>query len=102
MFCSIVRTPAAIPRRFVGTVPIIAAVFGLLNMPEPTPTTNSHSAAQQYGVCTPSIVIPASATAVTNIPRRPASREPCRSAQMPASGDEISIPIAIGASLMPR
>ena len=28
VFCSIVRAPAAIPRRFVGTVPIIAAVFG--------------------------------------------------------------------------
>ena len=70
VFCSIVRAPAAIPRRLVGTVPIIAAVLGLLNMPEPTPTTNSHSADQKYGVCTPSIVIPASATARDDHPRR--------------------------------
>ena len=38
VFCSIVRAPAAMPRRSVGTVPIIAAVLGELNMPEPTPT----------------------------------------------------------------
>ena len=41
VFCSIVRAPAAIPRRSVGTVPIIAAVFGELNMPEPIPTRAS-------------------------------------------------------------
>ena len=34
VFWSIVRAPPAIPRRRAGTVPIIAAVFGLLNMPE--------------------------------------------------------------------
>ena len=37
VFCSSVRAPAAIPRRLAGTVPIIAAVLGLLNIPEPTP-----------------------------------------------------------------
>src|SRR5262249_16214182 len=34
VFCSIVRAPAAIPRRCCGTVPIMAAVLGLLNMPD--------------------------------------------------------------------
>src|SRR5919197_1702574 len=43
VFWSITRAPAATPRRALGTTPIMAAVFGLLNMPEPTPTTNSHS-----------------------------------------------------------
>ena len=43
VFCSIVRAPAAIPRRSTGTVPIIAAVFGELNIPEPTPTSPSQS-----------------------------------------------------------
>jgi len=43
VFCSIVRVPAAIPRRCGATVPIIAAVFGLLNIPEPTPTMKSQS-----------------------------------------------------------
>ena len=38
VFCSIVRAPAAMPRRSVGTVPIIAAVLGELNIPEPIPT----------------------------------------------------------------
>ena len=47
VFWSIVRAPAAIPRRFSGTVPIIAAVLGELNMPEPTPTRNSHSELSQ-------------------------------------------------------
>ena len=42
VFCSSVLAPAAMPRRSGGTVPIIAAVFGLLNMPEPTPTSSSH------------------------------------------------------------
>ena len=37
VFCSIVRAPAAMPRRCGGTAPIIAAVFGQLNMPEPMP-----------------------------------------------------------------
>jgi hypothetical protein len=43
VFCSIVLAPAAMPRRYGGTVPIIAAVFGELNMPEPIPTSASHS-----------------------------------------------------------
>src|ERR1700754_242678 len=68
VFCSIVRAPAAIPRRCAGTVPIIAAVLGELNMPDATPTTNSHSADQTYGVSTPSVVIPASATAPSTMP----------------------------------
>ena len=101
VFCSIVRAPAAIPRRFVGTVPIIAAVLGLLNIPDPTPTTNSHSADQTYGVCTPSVVIPARATADTAIPAADIAREPRRSAQTPASGEATSIPIASGASSIP-
>ena len=45
--------------------------------------------------------MPASAPALTSIPTAASAREPCRSAQIPASGEEISIPIAIGASLMP-
>src|SRR5206468_2083465 len=44
VFCSITRAPAAIPRRSTATVPIMAAVFGLLNMPEPMPTTASQRA----------------------------------------------------------
>ena len=43
VFWSIVRVPAAIPRRRAGTVPIIAAVLGLLNIPEPIPTRPSQS-----------------------------------------------------------
>ena len=38
------RVPGAIPRRAGGTVPIIAAVLGLLNMPEPMPTSRSQVA----------------------------------------------------------
>src|ERR1019366_7712361 len=38
VFCRSHQGPAAIPRRWAGTTPIIAAVLGLLNMPEPTPT----------------------------------------------------------------
>ena len=41
VFCSKVRAPAAMPRRWAGTVPIMAAVLGLLNMPDPTPTSAS-------------------------------------------------------------
>src|SRR5436305_5746011 len=65
VFWSITRAPAAIPRRCAGTVPIIAAVLGELNMPEPTPTTNSHTALSQYGVWGSSVVIPARASADT-------------------------------------
>ena len=43
VFCSIVRAPAAIPRRSAGTVPIIAAVLGELNIPEPIPTRPSQT-----------------------------------------------------------
>ena len=45
--------------------------------------------------------MPASAAALTSIPSAASAREPWRSAQMPASGEEISMPIAIGASLSP-
>ena len=102
VFCSIVRAPAAIPRRFVGTVPIIAAVFGLLNMPEPTPTTNSHSADQTYGVSHAQRRHPGQRDAPRRAcPSAASARDPRRSAHTPASGDAISIPIAIGASSMP-
>ena len=37
--------------------------------------------------------MPASATALTSIPSAASAREPRRSAQMPASGEEISIPM---------
>ena len=47
VFCSIVRAPPAMPRRRAGTVPIMAAVFGLLNMPEPIPTIPSQSTLSQ-------------------------------------------------------
>ena len=45
VFCSSVRAPAAMPRRLAGTTPIMAAVLGLLNIPEPIPTIASHSVA---------------------------------------------------------
>src|SRR3954447_3599624 len=44
VFCTMTRVPAAMPRRAGGTTPIIAAVFGLLNMPEPIPTRSSQKA----------------------------------------------------------
>ena len=47
VFWSIIRAPAAIPRRFGGTVPIIAAVLGELNIPEPIPTSPSQRAVSQ-------------------------------------------------------
>ena len=45
--------------------------------------------------------MPASATAPTSMPSAASMREPCRSAQIPASGEATSIPIAIGVSLIP-
>ena len=40
VFWTSTRAPAAMPRRCGATVPIIAAVLGELNMPEPMPTMN--------------------------------------------------------------
>src|SRR3954453_24150704 len=48
VFCSIVRAPAAIHRRAVGTVPIIAAMFGELNAPEPIPTSANQTPVSQF------------------------------------------------------
>ena len=47
VFCSIIRVPPAMPRRCAGTEPIIAAVLGELNMPEPRPLISSHVAVSQ-------------------------------------------------------
>ena len=47
------------------------------------------------------MVINANPVAVTSIPSTAIDRDPRRSAQMPASGDESSIPSASGESLMP-
>jgi len=47
------------------------------------------------------VVIRARPTAETSIPAEARTREPWRSAQTPAIGEAISIPIAIGASLIP-
>jgi hypothetical protein len=101
VFWSMVRAPAAMPRRWTGTAPIIAAVFGELNMPEPMPTSASHSMLCPYGLSTPSVVISASPAAETTMPIAASLREPWRSAQAPASGEAMSIPIASGASLTP-
>src|SRR3954468_8406286 len=68
VFCNIVRAPAAMPRRCGGTVPIIAGVLGGLDIPGPTATMNSHNADQKYGVGTPSVVIPISASPPTSMP----------------------------------
>ncbi len=57
VFCSSVRAPAAMPRRCAGTAPIIAAVFGLLNMPEPTPTSASQRRALPVGRVRPASVV---------------------------------------------
>src|SRR3954454_2722702 len=101
VFCSIVRAPAAIPRRCTGTVPIIAAVLGELNMPEPRPTMPSHSALSQNGESATKVPMPASPTAVTIMPSAASHRDPRRSAYTPANGELTSMPSAIGASLMP-
>ena len=45
--------------------------------------------------------MPASAKAQTSIPSAASMREPWRSAQIPARGEAMSIPIAIGESLIP-
>ena len=47
VFWTSTRAPAAIPRRWAATVPIIAAVLGELNIPEPTPTMNMYTPARQ-------------------------------------------------------
>ena len=47
------------------------------------------------------VVISARPRAVTNMPITAIIRDPRRSAQIPASGEEISIPTASGASLIP-
>src|SRR3954452_4305579 len=101
VFWSIIRAPAAMPRRLAGTVPLIPAVLGQLNIPKPTPTTNIHRPVSQYAVSTCSVVISASPAAETSMPSAASVREPRRSAHMPANGEETSIPTASGASLMP-
>src|SRR3954466_15676593 len=93
VFCSMVRAPAAMPRRQAGTVPIIAAVLGELNMPEPMPTSASHSVLCQYGVSTSSVVIAARPMALTSMPSAASAREPWRSAQMPASGGARAVAV---------
>ena len=83
-------------------MPIIAAVLGELNMPEPTPTTNSHSADQKYARVHAERRHPGQRDGARPPSRAAESiREPRRSAQTPAIGEAISIPIAIGASSMP-
>ena len=70
-------------------------------MPEAMPTISSHSELCQYGESTCSVVIAASPAPPSSMPAAASARDPWRSAQMPASGDAISMPSAIGASLMP-
>ena len=102
VFCSITRAPAAMPRRCTGTTPIIAAVFGLLNMPEPMPTSESQTALQTYGGVRLEHRHPGEADRArraSRARRARASRGGRRST--PASGEAMSIPIAIGASSSP-
>ena len=47
VFWTRTRAPEAIPRRCGATVPIIAAVLGELNMPEPMPTMSMKTAGHQ-------------------------------------------------------
>ena len=101
VFWSMVRVPEAIPRRQGGTAAIIAAVFGELNMPEPTPTIASQVPDSQNGVSTCSVVIPARPAALISIPATAMPREPWRSAHQPAIGEATSMPAASGMSLIP-
>ena len=101
VFCSSVLAPAATPRRCAGTVPIMAAVLGLLNMPEPAPTISSQSPHSQYGVPTASVLMPARPAAVTSMPAQASARDPWRSAWIPASGEASSMPSASGVSFIP-
>src|SRR4051812_34016791 len=80
VFCSIMRVPPAIPRRCTGTAPIIDAVLGELNMPEPAPLSSSQKAATQYVLPVPSVVMPARLTATTTMPTAASERAPLRSA----------------------
>ena len=80
VFWSTIRAPAATPRRCGGTAPIIAAVLGLRNMPDPTPTIARVVALSANELFTPSAVISARPTAVTSMPAAASPREPCLSA----------------------
>ena len=70
------RAPAATPRRWAGTAPIIAAVLGLMKAPMPMPTIASVVALTQYAVCTSSSVISASPAAASALPAAASPREP--------------------------
>ena len=101
VFCTSTRAPAAMPRRCGGTVPIIAAVLGELNMPEPTPDDEHVHAGGQVSRVALQRGHQREPGGLHEHPATAIPREPRRSAQMPASGEAISIPIASGASLIP-
>ena len=80
VFCRSVLAPAATPRRLAGTTPIIAAVFGLLNIPEPTPTTAARARFASTGCGRPGWSSPRDRRRVTSMPMAASARDPCRSA----------------------
>jgi hypothetical protein len=50
VFISMVRTPAAIPRRSTATLDMTVFVLGELNRPDPPPIKAMNKASSQYGV----------------------------------------------------
>src|SRR4051812_46780396 len=67
-FTNKVRVPLAAPRFSGGTELIIARVLGELKIPDPAPAMIIHQAISQYGVFTPTVVIPSKPTADTIMP----------------------------------
>src|SRR5918911_5252585 len=85
-FTTRVRAPLATPRFSGGTELIIARVLGELKIPDPAPAMIIQEAICQYGVFTPTVVIPSKPTAVTIIPMVLTSRTEARSAICPENG----------------
>src|SRR5947208_7605959 len=85
-FTSRVRAPLATPRFSGGTELIIARVLGELKIPDPAPAIIIHAAISQYGVSTPTVIIPSRPTVVMSIPTVLTSRTEARSAICPENG----------------
>src|SRR5919202_3776277 len=100
-FTTRVRAPLATPRFSGGTELIIAGVLGELKIPDPAPTTIIHTAISQYGVSTPTVVMPSKPAAVTSMPRVLIRRVEARSAIRPENGAKTNIAPANGVSRNP-
>src|ERR1700751_4079687 len=101
VFWKVDRIPEAAPRYRAGTLLMIDAEFGELNIPTPIPLSVISAANAQYGKSTGKNIRPTKLAPNTSMPAVAKARAPNRSDRYPHAGPEIRNEAVRGSRYIP-